>query len=223
MKRHFSWGNLPQLLHLGYSRLDPYSLSISSFEWIVVSLLLLASLPRTGSLPLSFSWDEGLQPGRPRPPALKLCLQIAKCLNTIFFPINSITSRWNLQFSLWGQMHKSKLCPSFVDSFKKLVLLLAQGHADCGSAIECVYTIQCLISLPLHESSGEYSAFLQMASSSACVLQPISSLLCCFHKGNNLISAKVDPSALLSCSATICWISLIKGLVPYQNSQLVTS
>lgn len=127
----------------------------------------------------------------------------------------------NLQFSLQGQMHKSKLCLS---SFKKPVVLLTQSlTTDCGTAIEHLHTIQCLISLLLHKSSKECSTLLQMASSSTCLLQPISSLLSCFHNGNNLISAEMDPSALLSYSVTICWISLIKWLVPYQNSQLVTT
>lgn len=117
MKKHCSWGN--QEFTAGLQQAGSYLNGL----WFV--LLLLASLPRTGSFPLSFSSDEGLQPSSPRPPLLKLCLQIAKCLNTDF-PINSNTSSLNLQFSLQGLAHQRKLCPRFVDSFKKPVLLLTQ-------------------------------------------------------------------------------------------------
>lgn len=53
-----------------------------------------------------------------------------------------------------------------------------------------------------------------MASSSTCLLQSISSHCSCFHNGNNLILAKVDPSAPLPCSVTIVGYPSSSYLLP---------
>lgn len=137
----------------------------------MVHLFLLASLPRRVSLRLLMRWAYAAQ--QPQTTCIEAVSSDCQKFK-YFFPRDSTMSSLNLQFALQGELHKNKICPSFVRSFKKPAPLLTRSCTDQDSAIKHRYTVQCLIYLLVWESSGEYGALLHMAFSSSHTRAPCS-------------------------------------------------